>query len=132
MFTYYLKELLNDKELCKKVITKKFCLYENGGEFKSLDFANNSMRYNHIKTFEKLYEIGGKKLFDAILADGKTCLTDNPNAAKVGIVEIHGADGYYLKSNVSAIVAFNSILNAVKHIGVVDDLFDIDDIYVEY
>lgn len=132
MFRYSLNELLNDKELCKKVITKKLYLYDGGGEFKSLDFENNSMRYNHITAFEQLYKIGGKKLFDAILNDGKTCLSDNPDAAKVGVVAIKGADGYYLKSNVSAIVAFMSILNGLKHMGVVSELFDMDDIYVEY
>ncbi len=132
MFRYSLNELLNDKELCKKVITKKLYLYDGGGAFKTLDFENNSMRFNHIKAFEQLYKIGGKKLFDAILNEGKTCLANNPNAAKVGVVAIEGADGYYLKSNVSAIVAFMSILNALKHIGDVEELFDMDDIYVEY
>ena len=37
-----------------------------------------------------------------------------------------------LKSNVSAIVAFMSILNGLKHMGVVSELFEMDDIYVEY
>ena len=57
MFRYSLNELLNDKELCKKVITKKLYLYDGGGEFKSLDFENNSMRYNHITAFEQMYKI---------------------------------------------------------------------------
>lgn len=130
MIKYKLSELLSDKELCKKVITKKFYL-KGGGMFQTLDFENYSMRHNHIKAFCNLYEIGGRELFEAILKEGKTCLTDNPNAAKVGVVAIDGADGYYLKSNVSAIAGFMSILNAAKFL-LANEEYDIGEVYAEY
>lgn len=127
MFKYYLKELLNNEELLKKVITKKFYLCDGGAGFSTLDFENNTMQSNHITTFRQLYEIGGKKIFDEIIKEGKTCLMDNN--ANNNAVEING---YYLRKGVSDEQTFSSILNAVKHIGDVDELFDIDDIYVEY
>ena len=124
METYYLGALLEDKELCKEIISKGFTLCDKNDILGDIDFVNNSMRFNHISTFKKLYEIGGKELFDNILKSGKTCLCDSPDAAKVGVVEIEGADGFYLKSNVSAIVALMSILNAIKSLDTVNSEID--------
>ena len=124
METYYLGALLEDKELCKEIISKGFILCDKNNIIGDIDFANNSMRFNHISTFEKLYQVGGKELFDNVLKSGKTCLCDSPDAAKIGVVEIEGADGFYLKSNVSAIVALMSILNAIKSLDTVNSEID--------
>lgn len=133
METYYLGTLLEDKALCKDLIAKGIVLCDKSGSIGDIDFANNSMRYNHISTFEKLYAYGGKKLFDAILKSGKTCLCTSPDAAKVGVVEIEGADGFYLKSNVSAIVAFMSILNGIHCIHLITSEVDpCTDFYVDF
>ncbi len=120
---YNLYELADNKELCKEVIEKKFTIKTSIDSLKALDFANLSMRQNHIKAYEEMYEIGGKELFDAILEDGKTSLTKNPNAAKVGVVPVNGADGFYLKSNVSALVAFMSIINGLKLLDKADGIY---------
>lgn len=116
MEIYNIETLLEDKELCKKLIAQGIVLIDQSGTIEELDFKNESMRSNHIKAFEMLYDAGGDELFDAILKEGKTSLADRPDAAKVGVIEINNAKGYYLKSNVSAVVAFLSILNGVKHI----------------
>ncbi len=116
MATYNISTLIGDKELCKSLIAEGIVLIDQSGTIEDIDFKNESMRSNHIKAFEMLYAAGGDELFKAILAEGKTSLADSPDAAKVGVVEINNAPGYYLKSNVSALVAFLSVLNGVKHI----------------
>lgn len=110
---YTLNELLADKDLRKELIEGAFIFNDAEGEFFAVDFQNESMRQNHITVFEVLYSLGGDTLFEALLAGGNTCLTKDPQAAKVGVQPIAGAEGWYLKTNASAAAAFNSILNGL-------------------
>lgn len=110
---YTLGELLADKELRKSLIEDTFYFTDENGEFFAVDFENESMRQNHITVFEVLYTLGGDELFEKLLAEGKTCLTKDSKAAKIGVQPISGAEGWYLKTNASAVAAFSSILNGL-------------------
>lgn len=110
---YTLGQLLEDKELRKTLAEEVFSFTDSSGDFYELDFEGQSMRQNHITAFGVLYALGGEKLFEEILAGGKTCLTKDPNAAKVGVVPVYGAEGWYLKTNASAAAAFASVLNGL-------------------
>ncbi len=114
---YILEELISDKELRKSLVDGIFTFSDEKGDFFAVDFENESMRQNHITTFEVLYSIGGDALFENILQEGNTCLTNDPDAAKVGIKEIAGAKGWYLKTNASAFNAFSSILYGLSALG---------------
>ncbi|MBR2476597.1 MAG: hypothetical protein IKB50_00500 [Clostridia bacterium] len=116
---YTVEELINDKELRKEVADGGFGFADRDGEFSAVDFENGSMRQNHISVFEELYAIGGDELFEKLIAQGNTCLTKDPNAAKVGVIPVNGADGYYLKTNASFAAAFASILSGLA--GLEDD-----------
>ncbi len=110
---YTLKELLADKELRKELLDGIFVFEDNEGDFFAVDFQKESMRQNHITVFEILYTLGGDELFEKLLAAGNTCLTKDPNAAKVGVLPIADAKGWYLKTNASSASAFASILNGL-------------------
>ena len=116
---YTVEELINDKELRKEVADGGFGFADRDGEFSAVDFENGSMRQNHISVFEELYAIGGDELFEKLIAQGNTCLTKDPNAAKVGVIPVSGAEGYYLKTNASFAAAFSSILSGLA--GLEDD-----------
>ena len=107
---YTLEQLISDKELRKSLTEGIFTFSDEAGDFFAIDFENESMRQNHITVFEVLYSIGGDELFEKILKEGNTCLANTPDAAKVGVKEIAGAKGWYLKTNASVINAFSSIL----------------------
>lgn len=108
--TYTLEQLVADKELRKSIVEGIFSFSDELGDFFAVDFENESMRQNHITAFEVLYSLGGDALFEKLLSEGNTCLTNDPKAAKVGVKEIAGAKGWYLKTNASAFAAFSSIL----------------------
>lgn len=110
---YTVGELIDDKELRKELTEGTFYFTDRDGSFQEVDFAKQSMRHNHICVFEELYCIGGDALFERLIDQGNTCLTKDPNAAKVGVQAIAGAEGYYLKTNASFAVAFASILNGL-------------------
>lgn len=110
---YTLNNLLDDKNLRKELVEGTFTFNDKEGDFFAVDFQNESMRQNHITVFEVLYSLGGESLFEELLAGGNTCLTKDPDAAKVGVQPIAGAEGWYLKTNASAVAAFNSILNGL-------------------
>lgn len=110
---YTLNNLLDDKSLRKELLEGSFTFNDKEGDFFAVDFQNESMRQNHITVFEVLYGLGGENLFEELLAGGNTCLTKDPDAAKVGIQPISGAEGWYLKTNASAAAAFSSILNGL-------------------
>lgn len=110
---YTLKELLADKDLRKELVENAFSFSDSEGDFFAVDFQGESMRQNHITVFEVLYALGGDALFEKLLAEGNTCLTKDPNAAKVGVQPVGGAEGWYLKTNASAAAAFASILNGL-------------------
>ena len=111
---YTLNELLDDKALRAELLEKPFVFVDEDGDFFAVDFENESMRRNHITVFEVLYSLGGDALFEKLIADGTTCLTKDAEAAKVGVVPVGGAEGYYLKTNASSVAAFNSILNGLS------------------
>ncbi len=114
---YTVNELIDDKELRNELTGGTFSFEDRDGAFLQVDFGNESMRKNHIAVFEELYTIGGAELFDKLIATGNTCLTTDPNAAKVGVQPVKCADGYYLKTNASFAVAFSSILNGLAGLG---------------
>ncbi len=107
---YTLEQLVSDKELRKSLVEGVFSFTDDEGDFFAVDFENESMRQNHITIFEVLYSLGGDELFEKILKEGNTCLANTPDAAKVGVKEIAGAKGWYLKTNASAFAAFSSII----------------------
>ncbi len=111
--TYTLDQLISDKDLIKNLLEGIFSFSDEAGDFFAVDFEKESMRQNHITVFEVLYSLGGNELFEKILKEGNTCLANDPNAAKVGVKEIAGAKGWYLKTNASAYAAFSSILHAL-------------------
>ncbi len=111
--TYTLEQLLSDKALMKNLLEGVFFFSDEAGDFFAVDFEKESMRHNHITVFEVLYSLGGDALFEKILQEGNTCLANTPDAAKVGVKEIAGAKGWYLKTNASAFAAFSSILYAL-------------------
>lgn len=114
---YVLEELISDKELRKSLIEGVFSFTDEKGDFFAVDFQNESMRQNHITTYEVLYSLGGDELFERILKGGNTCLTNNPDSAKVGVKEIAGAKGWYLKTNASSFNAFTSIIYGLAALG---------------
>ncbi len=105
-----ISEFIESKELRTELAGKKFKLFDTNGQISGLDFVNGSMRKNHIETFNLLYKLGGDKLFETLIAEGKTCLADDPQAVKVGITPIEGTDRFFLKANASATNALSSIL----------------------
>lgn len=111
--TYTLDQLISDKDLTKGLLEGVFSFSDEAGDFFAVDFEKESMRQNHITVFEVLYSLGGNELFEKILKEGNTCLANDPNAAKVGVKEIAGAKGWYLKTNASAYAAFSSILHGL-------------------
>ena len=114
---YQVSELLADKALRDSIIEEAFDFTDEYNDFFAVDFSRESWRYNHITVFEVLYSLGGDELFEKLIAAGGTCLTKDPNAAKVGVQPVGGAEGYYLKTNASAGVAFLSILNGFAGLG---------------
>ncbi len=114
---YTLSELLADKALRKSIVEEPFSFTDASGDFFEVDFEGQSMRQNHITAFSVLYTLGGDELFEKLLGEGNTCLTKDPDAAKVGVVPVYGAEGWYLKTNASAVAAFTSILSGLAGLG---------------
>ncbi len=111
---YTVFELAENKELRNEIVKGDIFFGDCNLDF-SLDFINESMRYNHISAFDTLYTLGGDELFEKIIEEGKTCLTKDPNASKTGVCEVNNTDGkYYLKTNASAAAAFSSIVFGLK------------------
>lgn len=110
---YSVADVLLNKELKKELSGAGLVLIDESGCFADdIDFAEQSMRQNHIAVFNRLYELGGDDLFERILTKGGTCLTDDKNSAK-GIADIKGTDKFFLKANASAFTAFSSILTGI-------------------
>jgi len=123
--TYTLAQILEDKKLRGKLAEADFAFEDGNGVF-ALDFQEQSILKNHRETFDRLCELGGEALLEAILAGGKTCLTDDPNAAKQGVRTIKGTERFFLKTNAGAPTALASIFFGIAGWGEASDAFDMD------
>lgn len=123
---YTLSSVCEDKNL-RKTLCEGHCYFnDKNGLFCELDFMNQSMRLNHRAVFDLIAVIGGTDALDWVLRAENTNLTQDPQAANVGVVAVRGVDGYYIKTNAGAMAAFTSILNAILAYGDFAEDFDLD------
>lgn len=110
MMYYSIKTILSDKKARKALAEHPFTFEDENGVFR-LDFRNDSMRINHRRTFDVLYELGGDQLMERILNGGNTCLSDSNGK---GMSTVKGTDRYFLKTNAGAPTVLSSILHGIS------------------
>jgi len=123
---YTLKDLLNDKHLRAAVVKEDFSFRDGNGVVTCLDFENETMLKNHRAFYDFLCETGGEALLNKVLAQGNTCLTDDPNAANSGVRKIKGTDKFFLMTNAGESKVLASILWGILGLSEVLDDFDPD------
>lgn len=125
-----ISQILNDKSRRIHLSKHKFTFKDTGGDLK-LDFENKSIRINHRAAFDQLYRLGGDKLMEKLLAEGNTCLTTDPNAAKSGVYPVAGSDRYFIKTSTYDPSALASIFYGIAGWGEICGNWDEDDIIIE-
>lgn len=126
---YTLKELLEDKKLraavAEQAYEKKLDFEDGNGVF-ALDFRGQSLRLNHRQVYDTLCKLGGEKLLKKLMKGEKSCLTDDPTAARHGVCSIAGTEKYFLLTNAGASKVFASILNGIAGWAKMDKSFDME------
>lgn len=124
---YTLTQLANDKSLRNALLQDKFTFRDENGIFE-LDFETLSFLKLHREVFDKLYALGGDRLMKKLLAEKKTCLTENPHAAQQGVRPISGTNKYFLKTNAGKPTTFSSIVHGMAGFAAFSKEFDADQV----
>lgn len=127
---YTLERLLKDKKLRATVAKERFAFEDGNGVVQCLDFENLTYLKNHRALYDFLCQAGGEELLGKLLAQGKTCLTDDPDSANTGVRGIRGTEKYFLKTNAGDSTVLASILWGIQGLSETMDGFDPDKVRI--
>lgn len=127
---YTLERLLKDKKLRATVAKERFAFEDGNGVVQCLDFENLTYLKNHRALYDFLCQAGGEELLGKLLAQGKTCLTDDPDSANTGVRGIRGTEKYFLKTNAGDSTVLASILWGIQGLSETMEGFDPDKVRI--